>query len=109
GVLLLNSVLTVEKAKAGSHHGQGWEVFTDRVIEILNERKENLVFLLWGSPAQKKGAKIDGKKHLILKSVHPSPLSAHRGFFGNHHFSLTNKYLKKHQKAPIDWKLPPLK
>lgn len=108
GVLLLNSVLTVEKGKAGSHHKQGWEIFTDKVIEILNERKEHLVFLLWGAPAQKKGEKIDAQKHLVLKSVHPSPLSAHRGFFGNHHFSLTNKYLEKYGEAPIDWKLPSL-
>lgn len=108
GVLMLNSVLTVERGKAGSHHGKGWEQFTDKIIEVLNEKKQNLVFLLWGSPAQKKGSKIDGGKHLVLKSVHPSPLSAHRGFFGNHHFSKTNDYLKKHRLTPINWQLPPV-
>lgn len=108
GVLLLNSVLTVERGKAGSHQNKGWEIFTDKVIEVLNERKQNLVFILWGSPAQKKGAKIDSRKHLILKSVHPSPLSAHRGFFGNNHFSKTNEYLIKHGKEPINWQLPTL-
>lgn len=105
GVLLLNSVLTVEKGLAGSHRNKGWEIFTDKIIEVLNAEKENLVFILWGSPAQKKGAKIDEKKHLVLKSVHPSPLSAHRGFFGNKHFSQTNEYLLKHGKTPIKWEL----
>jgi uracil-DNA glycosylase len=103
GVLLLNNVLTVEKGKAGSHHGKGWENFTDKVIEVLNEKKENLVFILWGSPAQKKASKVDTKKHYILKSVHPSPLSAYRGFYGTKHFSKTNKYLKKIGSNPITW------
>jgi len=103
GVLLLNTVLTVEQGKAGSHHKKGWENFTDKVIEILNEEKEHLVFLLWGSPAQKKGAKVDSKKHLVLKSVHPSPLSAYRGFFGSKPFSKANEYLKKNKLDPIHW------
>ena len=105
GVLLLNSVLTVESGNAGSHQGRGWEVFTDSVISVLNERAQNLVFLLWGSYAQRKGAVIDGKRHLVLQSPHPSPLSAHRGFFGNHHFSRTNTYLSEHNKTPIDWRV----
>ena len=103
GVLLLNTVLTVEQANAGSHRKKGWEYFTDKVIELLNTEKKNLVFILWGAPAQKKGAKIDTTKHLVLKSAHPSPLSAYRGFFDNHHFSKTNTYLVKHQIEPIDW------
>jgi uracil-DNA glycosylase len=103
GVLLLNSVLTVEKGKAGSHHGKGWEEFTDKVIEVLNEEKENLVFILWGSPAQKKASKVDPKKHLLIKSVHPSPLSSYRGFFGSKPFSKTNTYLKKHDIPEIKW------
>lgn len=105
GVLLLNTVLTVEKAKAGSHQKKGWEQFTDKVIEVLNRDKENLVFLLWGSPAQKKAASVDGSKHLILKSPHPSPLSAHRGFFGQHHFSRCNDYLSSKGLSPINWSL----
>lgn len=105
GVLLLNTVLTVEDGKAGSHHKRGWELFTDRIVEVLNEKKKNLVFILWGSPAQKKAAKVDGTKHLLLKSVHPSPLSSYRGFFGSKPFSQTNAYLQKHGIAPIDWKL----
>jgi uracil-DNA glycosylase len=108
GVLLLNSVLTVEAAQAGSHQGKGWEIFTDRIIQALNQRREHLVFLLWGSYAQKKGALIDRNKHLVLQSPHPSPLSAHRGFFGNHHFSRTNDYLVEHGASPINWQLPPL-
>ena len=104
GVLLLNTVLTVEKGKAGSHQKKGWEKFTDKVIKILNDR-ENIVFLLWGSPAQKKAKNVDKNKHLILKSVHPSPLSAHRGFFGQHHFSKCNEYLKTIGKKPIDWSI----
>lgn len=103
GVLLLNAVLTVEQGKAGSHHKKGWELFTDKVIELLNDEKENLVFMLWGSPAQKKGSKVDPDKHLILKAVHPSPLSAYRGFFGCRHFSKANAYLKGHSQVPIDW------
>ena len=103
GVLLLNATLTVEAHKAGSHQGKGWEEFTDRVIFNLANRKSGLVFLLWGSYAQKKGEFIDQTKHLVLKSVHPSPLSAHRGFFGNHHFSQANNYLIAQGKLPIDW------
>ena len=105
GVLLLNNVLTVEHGKAGSHHGQGWEVFTDKIIQVLNEKKENLVFILWGSPAQKKAAAVDPKKHFILKSVHPSPLSSYRGFFGSKPFSQTNKFLKAKGLREIDWKI----
>ena len=105
GVLLLNATLTVEQAKAGSHQGKGWETFTDAAITALNTQRENLVFVLWGSYAQKKGAFIDEKKHLVLKSVHPSPLSAHRGFFGNHQFSSINQYLIQHNQKIIDWQL----
>lgn len=105
GVLLLNNVLTVEDGKAGSHHGQGWEKFTDKVIEILNQKKENLVFILWGAPAQKKAAAVDTKKHFILKSVHPSPLSSYRGFFGSKPFSQTNEFLKAQGLKEIDWKI----
>jgi uracil-DNA glycosylase len=107
GILLLNSVLTVEQGRAASHKGMGWEIFTDRVIEVLNEEKENLVFLLWGSPAQKKGAKIDKEKHYILKCPHPSPLSSYRGFFGCRHFSQTNTYLESIGHLPIDWEISP--
>ena len=106
GVLLLNSVLTVEASRAGSHQGKGWEIFTDKIIEILNQRKTGLVFLLWGSYAQKKGQFIDQKKHLVLRSPHPSPLAAYRGFFGNRQFSNTNLYLKKQLKPEIDWQIP---
>ena len=91
GVLLLNSVLTVEKFKAASHQGQGWERFTDKVIEVLSKEKQQLVFMLWGSYAQKKGQIIDSQRHKVLRSPHPSPLSAHRGFIGNGHFSAANK------------------
>jgi len=105
GVLLLNATLTVEQAKAGSHQNKGWEQFTDAAIAALNKHRTGLVFVLWGSYAQKKGAFIDEKKHLVLKSVHPSPLSAHRGFFGNHQFSTINAYLVKQGQAPIDWQL----
>ncbi len=105
GVLLLNSVLTVEQGSAASHQGQGWEIFTDRVIELLNEEKEGLVFLLWGSYAQKKGQFINIQKHLVLQSAHPSPLSAHRGFLGNKHFSKTNEFLISQGIEPIQWKL----
>ena len=105
GVLLLNATLTVEQAQAGSHQNKGWEQFTDAAIAALNKHRENLVFVLWGSYAQKKGAFIDEAKHLVLKSVHPSPLSAHRGFFGNHQFSQINQYLIHHHQAPIDWQL----
>jgi uracil-DNA glycosylase len=106
GVLLLNAVLTVQRGNANSHQGRGWETFTDSCIEHLNRERENLVFLLWGSYAQKKGQLIDRKKHLVLQAPHPSPLSAHRGFLGCKHFSKTNEYLKQHGKTPIDWALP---
>ncbi|MBC53645.1 MAG: uracil-DNA glycosylase [Gammaproteobacteria bacterium] len=105
GVLLLNSVLTVSAGQAASHQGKGWEIFTDRVISLLNERGNNLVFLLWGSYAQRKGAMIDRNRHLVLQSPHPSPLSAHRGFFGNQHFSRANAWLQQHNKTPIDWRV----
>ncbi|HPV33158.1 MAG TPA: uracil-DNA glycosylase [Methylotenera sp.] len=105
GVLLLNATLTVEQAKAGSHQARGWEAFTDAAIAALNAHRQNLVFVLWGNYAQKKGAIIDEKKHLVLKSVHPSPLSAHRGFFGNHQFSKINQYLIAHQQPAINWQL----
>jgi uracil-DNA glycosylase len=103
GVFLLNATLTVRAHQAGSHQNKGWETFTDKVIHSLAESKDNLVFLLWGAYAQRKGEFIDTKRHLILKSPHPSPLSAHRGFFGNHHFSKTNAYLVLHGKEPIRW------
>lgn len=103
GVLLLNATLTVRAHQAGSHQRKGWEEFTDAVIRKLAEEKNNLVFILWGAYAQKKGAFIDRNKHLVLTSVHPSPLSAYNGFFGNHHFSLTNDYLIKHGIDGIDW------
>ena len=106
GVLLLNAVLTVEHAQAGSHQGKGWELFTDRIVSLLNEQREHLVFMLWGSYAQKKGAIIDRHRHLVLESPHPSPLSAHRGFFGNKHFSSANRYLTEHGVSPINWQLP---
>ena len=106
GVLLINSVLTVEKNKAGSHQGKGWERFTDAIIELLNREHTGLVYLLWGSYAQKKGKIIDRNKNLVLHSVHPSPLSAHRGFFGNKHFSKANTYLQQQGKAAIEWRLP---
>ncbi|MDD2191218.1 MAG: uracil-DNA glycosylase [Bacteroidales bacterium] len=103
GVLLINATLTVEANKAGSHRNKGWEEFTDSVINHLANEKKGIVFLLWGSYAQKKGEFIDETKHLVLKSVHPSPLSAYRGFFGNNHFSKTNDYLISKGKEPIDW------
>ena len=103
GVLLLNATLTVRAHNAGSHQKKGWETFTDSVIRILAEQKENLVFILWGAYAQKKGAFIDKNRHLVLSSAHPSPLSAYNGFFGNHHFSLTNKWLTEHNLKAIDW------
>lgn len=107
GVLLLNSVLTVEQSKAASHQGRGWEQFTDTVIQKLNYERENIVFLLWGSYAQRKGSFIDRDKHCVLESVHPSPLSAHRGFIGCRHFSSANQYLTQHGRKSIDWRLPP--
>ena len=103
GVLLLNATLTVREHQAGSHQKQGWEQFTDAVISLLSRKRENLVFILWGSYAQSKAQLIDSSRHCILRSAHPSPLSAYRGFFGNHHFSLTNDYLTKHGKRPVDW------
>lgn len=106
GVLLLNAVLTVERGLAASHQGKGWEGFTDAAIDALNREREGLVFLLWGSYAQRKGQLIDGHRHCVLRSVHPSPLSAHRGFLGCGHFSAANRYLEAHGQAPIDWSLP---
>jgi uracil-DNA glycosylase len=106
GVLLLNAVLTVEDSKANAHQGKGWEQFTDKVISTVNEQCENVVFMLWGSYAQRKGSVIDTDKHLVLKAPHPSPLSAHRGFFGCRHFSQANHYLEAHGQTPIDWQLP---
>ena len=103
GVLLLNATLTVRAHLAGSHQNKGWEQFTDAAIKILSEEKENLVFMLWGSYAQQKGAMIDPIKHKILKAVHPSPLSAYRGSFGCKHFSLANQYLAERGIAPIEW------
>ena len=105
GVLLLNSVLTVEKNQPASHAGKGWEKFTDYVIELINKEKENVVFMLWGAYAQKKALNIDSNRHLILESPHPSPFSAHKGFFGCQHFSKTNNYLKINNIDPINWKL----
>ena len=103
GVLLLNATLTVRAHMAGSHQGRGWETFTDAVIAHLAREREHLVFLLWGAYAIKKGAFIDRTRHLVLTSPHPSPLSAHRAFFGNHHFSRANEYLTAHGKTPIVW------
>lgn len=105
GVLLLNSVLTVERGLANSHQGKGWERFTDQVIIALNQAKSGLVFLLWGAYAQRKGQMIDANKHCVLKSAHPSPLSSHQGFFGCKHFSKTNQYLVEKGQKPIDWGL----
>ena len=107
GVLLLNSVLTVEANRPASHRNRGWEQFTDYVLQRLSSVKKGLVFLLWGSYAQKKGAMVDRSRHLVLQSVHPSPLSASRGFFGNRHFSQANTYLKFHGKPTVNWQLPP--
>nr|WP_285855066.1 uracil-DNA glycosylase [Paenibacillus cellulositrophicus] len=106
GVLLLNTVLTVRDGEANSHKGLGWERFTDAVIEKLNERDKPVVFILWGSHAQKKGAFIDRKKHLVIQSVHPSPLSVHRGFFGSRPFSKANAFLAAHGIKPVDWAIP---
>jgi uracil-DNA glycosylase len=103
GVFLLNATLTVRAHQAGSHQKKGWETFTDHVIHLLSESGDHLVFILWGAYAQKKGELIDSSKHLVLKSVHPSPLSAHRGFFGNHQFSKTNEYLIANNKGSINW------
>ena len=103
GVLLLNATLTVRQHQAASHAGHGWETFTDAVIRHLSSERDHLVFILWGSYAQRKGAVIDRSRHLVLTSAHPSPLSAYRGFFGKHHFSLANDYLAKWGKQPINW------
>ena len=105
GVLLLNSVLTVEQGQAAAHQGKGWEIFTDQVINLINEEKSGVVFLLWGSYAHKKGKHIDRSKHLVLETTHPSPLSAHRGFLGCHHFSKANQFLIDQNQSTIDWKL----
>jgi uracil-DNA glycosylase len=106
GVLLLNSVLSVESGRAASHQGKGWETFTDQVIEVVNRERDGAVFMLWGSYAQRKGSIIDRQRHCVLTSPHPSPLSAHRGFFGCGHFVAANEYLQAHGKEPIDWRLP---
>ena len=106
GVLLLNAVLTVEEGKANAHKGKGWEQFTDKVISIVNAQCENVVFVLWGAYAQKKGKQINTAKHLVINDPHPSPLSAYRGFFGSKPFSRVNAYLKSHGKEPIEWALP---
>lgn len=108
GVLLLNSVLTVEQGRAGAHQGKGWEGFTDAAIAALNREREGLVFLLWGAFAQRKGALIDRQRHCVLTAVHPSPLSAHRGFIGCGHFSAANRYLQSRGQPPVDWSLPSL-
>jgi uracil-DNA glycosylase len=106
GVLLLNSVLTVEAGRAASHQGKGWEQFTDRIIRLLNDEKQNLVFILWGNYAQKKAAFVDRNKHMVISSAHPSPLSAHNGFFGSKPFSRCNEYLLAKGLKPIDWAVP---
>src|SRR5690625_1736147 len=106
GVLLLNSVLTVERGQAGAHRGKGWEGFTDAVIDCLNREREGLVFLLWGSYAQAKGRLVDESRHRVLRAPHPSPLSAHRGFMGCGHFSATNDDLESRGQSPVDWSLP---
>ncbi len=106
GVLLLNAVLTVEDGRAGAHQGKGWEGFTDHVVDALNRQREGLVFMLWGSYAQAKGKVIDQSRHRVLKTTHPSPLSAHRGFLGCGHFSAANEYLSRRGVTPIDWSLP---
>lgn len=106
GVLLLNSVLTVERGRAASHQGKGWERFTDAVIARVNEQKTPVVFMLWGAYAQRKASFVDATRHLVLKGPHPSPLSAHNGFFGGHYFSKANAFLEEHGQKPIDWRLP---
>lgn len=103
GVLLLNATLTVQKSQPASHQGKGWERFTDAVIQCISESKEHVVFLLWGNFAKKKEALIDWTKHLVLKSAHPSPFSAHNGFFGNNHFKQCNEYLERYKMSAIDW------
>ena len=106
GVLLLNATLTVERHRAGSHQGRGWEQFTDFAVQSLEKARDDLVFMLWGSYAQRKGEFVDPRRHLVLKSPHPSPLSAHRGFFGCRHFSRANQWLEERGKPPIDWSIP---
>ncbi|MBB5207775.1 uracil-DNA glycosylase [Chiayiivirga flava] len=106
GVLLLNAVLTVEAHRAGSHQGRGWESFTDAIVRMLSAERENLVFLLWGSYAQKKGQLVDARRHKVLKAPHPSPLSAYRGFMGCGHFGIANEVLRRNGQTPIDWRLP---
>ncbi|MPQ77494.1 uracil-DNA glycosylase [Hydrogenovibrio sp. JE_KL2] len=106
GVLLLNAVLTVEAGKPNAHQNRGWEQFTDKIVHLLAENNEHLVFILWGAYAQKKGKFIDRQKHFVIESPHPSPLSAYRGFFGSQPFSKTNSYLQQHGKTPINWQLP---
>ncbi|HTN33975.1 MAG TPA: uracil-DNA glycosylase [Marinobacter sp.] len=106
GVLLLNSVLTVVQGQAGAHQGMGWETFTDRIVEVINRKRQDVVFLLWGSYARKKGQRIDRARHLVLEGPHPSPLSAYRGFFGCRHFSQTNAWLQQKGQSPINWVLP---
>lgn len=106
GVLLLNTVLTVREHQANSHQGIGWERFTDHIIELLNQREQPMVFILWGRPAQRKQSMITNPNHLVLTSSHPSPLSAYRGFFGSRPFSKVNDFLQKHGVEPIDWQLP---
>ena len=108
GVLLLNSVLSVERGMAASHQGRGWEQFTDRAIEIVNQHCEHVVFMLWGAYAQRKGAVIDEQRHCVLRAPHPSPLSAHRGFIGCGHFGAANRYLEQQQLTPVHWQLPEL-
>ncbi|MHA6193359.1 uracil-DNA glycosylase [Pseudomonas wadenswilerensis] len=108
GVLLLNTTMTVERANAASHANKGWQFFTDRIIQVVSEQQPNTVFLLWGAHAQSKRKLIDASKHLVLTSVHPSPLSAYRGFLGCGHFSRTNKFLEQHGLTPIDWRVPEL-
>ena len=103
GVLLLNTALTVEAGKAGSHHGKGWELFTDSILSLISEQRKNVVFVLWGAPAQKKTQLIDESRHLILTAPHPSPLSSYRGFFGSKPFSKINTYLQSQGLSPIDW------
>ena len=107
GVLLLNAVLTVEEGQSGSHRGRGWEGFTDHVVDLLNREREGLVFMLWGSYAQAKGKVIDARRHHVLRTTHPSPLSAHRGFHGCGHFSAANDFLRDRGLGPVDWSLPP--
>ncbi|MFV0256538.1 uracil-DNA glycosylase [Candidatus Liberibacter solanacearum] len=106
GVLLLNTVLTVEEGRAASHRGKGWEQFTDSVIELINKNRKNVVFMLWGASAHKKQDIIDNKRHLVLKAAHPSPLSARYGFFGCRHFSQANQYLQEYGQTPINWEIP---